>query len=76
MKSSKLQTLQCLSCGSKLHSIDGKDSFKCKRCGEVYDLGGISSMELDLEAFDRLLLYALKKKQVNKKQKVPDFKHY
>jgi predicted RNA-binding Zn-ribbon protein involved in translation (DUF1610 family) len=67
MKTTQLQTLQCSSCGSTLNRIDDADSFKCKKCGEVYDLRGFSSMELDLEAFDRLLLYALKKRQVSKK---------
>ena len=71
LKTVKLQTLKCLLCGSELDSIKSNDRFECKKCGEIYDLRGISSMELNLEEFDRLLLFELKKKQMSKKRKIP-----
>lgn len=67
MKTTQLQTLRCLSCGSPLNHIDGAKEYVCKNCGEVFDFRGFSSMELDLEEFDRLLLYTLKKRRAVKK---------
>ncbi|MGD0804244.1 MAG: hypothetical protein ABSA11_09245 [Candidatus Bathyarchaeia archaeon] len=61
MKTAQVETLQCLSCGSPLRRIEGSDSYRCKKCGEVFDLRGFSNMELDLDEFDRLLLYTLRK---------------
>jgi hypothetical protein len=43
-----------------LNRIDDNDHYECLQCGETYDLKGINSMELDLESFDKLLLYTLK----------------
>jgi predicted RNA-binding Zn-ribbon protein involved in translation (DUF1610 family) len=76
MKTAKLQTLTCLSCGSDLNCVDGDERYECKNCGEVYDLKSISSMELDLDAFDMLLLYTLKKNKIKKNQKILPFKKY
>jgi predicted RNA-binding Zn-ribbon protein involved in translation (DUF1610 family) len=67
MKTTQLQTLRCLSCGSSLNHIDGAEEYVCKKCGEIFDLRGFSSMDLDLEEFDRLLLYTLKKKRTERK---------
>jgi hypothetical protein len=43
--------------------LDLKDEeyYVCKKCGEVFNLRGLSQMELNLEEFDRLLQYTLKK---------------
>ena len=61
-----LQTLRCLACGGTLRRIDG-ENYICEECGEKFDLKGLSNMELDLEEFDRLLIYTLKKKPAFKK---------
>jgi LSD1 subclass zinc finger protein len=67
MKSAQLQTLQCLSCGRPLNPPEGAEEIVCEHCGEVFDLRGFTSMELELEEFDKILLYALKRKRFNSK---------
>ncbi len=55
----------CVACGGELRrSSTQREFYKCKKCGESYDLEGMSNMEIDLSTFDRLLLYHLKKKRV------------
>jgi len=61
-----LQTLRCLACGGTLSCLNG-ENYVCDECGEVFNLKGLSNMELDLEEFDRLLLYSLKKRPEFKK---------
>ena len=52
---------RCFSCGSKLRRIDKKlEVFRCNGCGEEYDLRGFGDAEIDLETFDRMLLYTLR----------------
>jgi predicted amidophosphoribosyltransferase len=65
MKTAKLEKPRCLSCGSKLASIDGEEHFRCRRCGEEYDISGLQRMELDLDDFDKLLLFSLRKNRKN-----------
>ncbi len=60
MKTQGLQRLKCLSCGGELHRLGDDDRYGCVECGEVFDLRGVSKMELNFDEFDRLLLYALK----------------
>jgi len=62
----KIRTQQtiprCFSCGSKLRRIDRKlEVFRCRGCGEEYDLNGFGDAEIDLETFDRMLLYTLRR---------------
>ena len=61
-KSKIQQTMpRCFSCGGKLRRIDKKlEVFMCARCGEEYDLRGFREAEIDLETFDRMLLYTLR----------------
>jgi hypothetical protein len=61
-----LLTLRGLACGGTLSRLDG-ENYVCEECGEVFNLKGLYNMELDLEEFDRLLLYSLKKRPVFKK---------
>ena len=62
-KSRTQQTIpHCFSCGSKLRRIDGKlEVFRCRGCGEEYDLGGFGDVEIDLETFGRMLLYTMRR---------------
>jgi LSD1 subclass zinc finger protein len=70
LKTARLQTLQCFSCGRALNPPKGAEKIVCKNCGEEFDLRGFSSMELELEDFDRLLLYTLRKKRLNPKKSI------
>jgi tRNA(Ile2) C34 agmatinyltransferase TiaS len=56
----ELQKLQCPACEGTLDLKD-EEYYVCKKCGEVFNLRGLSQMELNLEEFDRLLQYTLKK---------------
>jgi hypothetical protein len=57
----------CITCGGVLRKISSqRELYKCKKCGESYDLDGMSNMEIDLPTFDRLLLYHLKNKRTKK----------
>ena len=67
MKTAQLHQLQCFSCGKPLSPPEGTDKVVCEHCGEVFDLRGFTSMELELEDFDRLLLYSLRKKRFNER---------
>ena len=59
-------TLRCLACGSVINN-NGSEILECKKCGEVFDLRVLSSMELDLDEFDKMLLVTLKGKSSNKR---------
>ena len=62
-KSRTQQTIPCcFSCGSKLKRIDGKlEVFRCSGCGQGYDFSGFRDAEIDLETFDRMLRYTLRR---------------
>jgi len=56
----QLQSPQCPTCGGTLKR-EYDENYSCKKCGEEFNLKGLSKMELSLDEFDRLLLYTLKK---------------
>jgi LSD1 subclass zinc finger protein len=64
MKTIKLQAMKCFSCGTPLNPPEGAQNVVCENCGEIFDIRGFSSMELEQEEFDRLFLYTLKKKRI------------
>ena len=59
----QLHKFHCTACEGTLNHIDD-EKYICEKCGEVFDLKNLSNMELDLEEFDKLLLYTLKKRQI------------
>ena len=61
----QLHKFRCTACEGTLNCIDD-EKYVCEECGEVFDLKGLSNMELDLEEFDKLLLYTLKERQIVK----------
>jgi ribosomal protein L37AE/L43A len=61
----QFQKFRCTACEGTLNRIDN-EKYVCEECGEVFDLKGLSNMELSLEEFDKLLLYTLKKRQIVK----------
>lgn len=62
MKATGLSKMRCLACGGELRVIDKVDRYECLDCGESIDLRGFRDIEVELEAFDKLLLYSLKNK--------------
>ena len=62
------QTLQCIACGGKLTKLGTGEYYKCRGCGNTFDLHDFHSIEIDLDVFDRLLLYNLKKARVSNKR--------
>jgi DNA-directed RNA polymerase subunit RPC12/RpoP len=62
MKATSLGKMRCLACGGELRIIDKNDRYECQECGESIDLKGFMDIEVELEAFDKLLLYSLKNK--------------
>ena len=66
MKTVSIQRLKCLVCGSELENLND-DKYKCKKCEKIYDLGGISNMELTLSEFDKIFYYILDKNRLEKR---------
>jgi DNA-directed RNA polymerase subunit RPC12/RpoP len=62
MKATGLSKMRCLACGGELRTTDRKSNYECIECGENFDLRGFMDIEVELEAFDKLLLYSLKNK--------------
>jgi len=62
MKATGLSKMRCLACGGELRIIDMNEHYECQECGESIDLKGFMDIEVELEAFDKLLLYSLKNK--------------
>jgi hypothetical protein len=69
MKTALLNKLQCLNCGAPLEHLSGTEQIVCDNCGEVFDLRTVSSMELELDDFNKLLLCTLKKRRIGNRNK-------
>ncbi len=53
--------IYCLVCGGKVEKKGNKNKYRCKSCGEIYNIEEFDTFEIEMPIFDKLLLHSLKK---------------
>ena len=59
----------CLVCGGKVEKKGNTNKYRCKNCGEIYDIEEFDTFEIEMPIFDKLLLHSLKKSRTNDRKR-------